>query len=127
MSTHPSSFQQISEFVYMHQYQNVLIPLQLKRLKSAKIYIKIDLLHLTRLQFWSLFPLTQPMHVSKLDKNTHTHCKMVLCIHQHNPDKFHPRCYIDLPHSSVDKLMNKLLHNILLSDILEESVKYNMK
>lgn len=52
----------------MHQYQNELIPLQLKRLKSAKIYIKIDLLHLTRLQFWSLFPLTQPMHVQKLIK-----------------------------------------------------------
>lgn len=67
-STHPSSYQQISEFVNMHQYQNELIPLQLKRLKSAKIYIKIDLLHLKRLQLRSLFPLTQPMHVQNLIK-----------------------------------------------------------
>lgn len=53
-STHPSSYKNLSQFVYMHY-----------------IYIYINL-HLTRLQFCSLFPLTQPMHVSRLLKHSHS-------------------------------------------------------
>lgn len=59
----------LSTDIWICEHASVeLIPLQLKRLKSAKIYIKIDLLHLKRLQLWSLFPLTQPMHVQNLIK-----------------------------------------------------------
>lgn len=39
-STHPSSYKNLSQFVYMHQYKNVLLKLQLKRLKLTQIDIK---------------------------------------------------------------------------------------
>lgn len=39
-STHPSSYKNLSQFVYMHQYKNILLKLQLKRLKLTQIDIK---------------------------------------------------------------------------------------
>lgn len=41
-----------------------------------------------------------------------------LCIHQHNPDTFHPQCYSDFPGNSVDTVRNSFLHDILLRDTL---------